>query len=619
MEKDARIFIIPKIIFFWYITIFISTEALSLLNLIDRSSVLSVNILFLIIIVVFFGKGLRMLFYSFLRAGKIQFFIISVILGLTFLQGFLSAPNTTDSMVRRLPIVMYWVQEQTLYQDTIRNGHDFMGPFSEYILLHLYLIFNSDRMLFFSQWLAFVATIVLSFRITRLLSVSSKMAAYVSLLVASLPIAVLQATSVQMDMVTTVMVLFSLYFAFIFKERPSFRNVLYLSFAIGLGILTKATYLIYVIFPVGIALSVIADKKYLSFLPKEWKKFLIMGIASILLIGIIQVRFIEQNLRLFGSISGEKGKSVYMNELITPQVIFSNLIRNLTVQLPFPVGKEVVEKGVDLIHEKIGISIDDSRINFFDVKFSVNPIIFPQEDRSGNPIHVMLIFMSGLFLMFKGNKLRKIPTVIYLYILSITSFFLFSAILKWQPFHSRLLMPFFIVGSIASVVILLQFKSWEKFLKIAIAGSVGLAFVLIVLNVSKPFLSYQPIYSYVKSLAPSLSAVPESIFTKKREKQYFNARYYWYKPYKEVMQKIEKNRWGTITFKLMDEFEYPLWYFLKKYEIPLEVIPYAEKTINTIIISTSKDPYSTKGYLSECIKTEISYGYACLLLPDKLN
>lgn len=617
MQEKMDISIIPKILFFWYITIFISTESLSYFNLINRSSILLVNILFLIIILVIYGKKLRKLFQSFIRARNIYIYIVISILSLTFLQGFLSAPNTTDSMVRRLPIVMYWVQEHTLYQDTIRNGHDFMGPFSEYIFLHLYLIFNHDWMLYFSQWIAFAAVIFLTFLIAHKLSNSKKIALYASVMTSTIPIAVLQATSVQMDMVTTVMVLFSLYFALIFRKEPNFINFIFLSFAVGLGILTKATFLIYIIFPVGILISLIVKKKGISGVLKGWRNSLLMGMIGVFIIGTIQARFVEQNLKLFGSISGERGKSVYMNELITPQVIFSNLVRNLIVQFPFPIGRGLIEQGVIYIHEKIGIGIDDPRINFFNAKFSVNPIIFPQEDRAGNPVHLFWIILGGILLILRKNKLNNLSLVVYLYVLSIASFLLFSVVLKWQPFHSRLLMPFFIVGSVTSVVILMQFKQLKILLNLALLTSVSLSFVLIVLNVSKPFFSYSSFYASVKGFAPILSSIPESIFTKEREKQYFNARQYWYTPYKEIIRKIKVKKGKTIAFKLMDEFEYPLWYFLREYKLPLEVIPYSKRTKETIVISTTENPYSMSGYSNECIKTEIEYGYACLLLPNK--
>lgn len=539
---------------------------------------------------------------------SIFLYIIFAILSITFLQGFLSAPNTTDSMVRRLPIVMYWVQEHTLYQDTIRNGHDFMGPFSEYIFLHLYLIFNGDRMLFFSQWSAFAVTTALSFLIARKLLSTQKVSFYSSALIATLPMAVLQATSVQMDMVIVVMVLYSLYFALIFKDKPSVINSLFLGTAIGIGILTKATYLIYIVFPLGVLLPLLL---------KQWRKLIVPGLFVVVIVGVIQTRFIEQNLRLFGSISGEKGKSIYLNEFITAQVIFSNIIKNLIVQLPFPIGKDIIERVIVLIHEKIGIAVNDPRINYFDVKFSVNPVILPQEDRAGNPVHLIIILAAGIILFLKRSKFKPLNNVVYLYLISITSFLIFSALLKWQPFHSRLLMPFFVVGSIASIIILFRFPKLKFLLNLMLIISTGLSLILIVFNVSKPFISYDTFYGYVKASAPPLSSVPQSIFTKERDKQYFNARFYWYDPYKIIAEMAAKERnQKTIAFSLMDEFEYPLWYLLKEYRTSYRIVPFSERLVETSIISTSEDPYNREGYITRCIKTEIKYGYACLSIKN---
>lgn len=604
MDKNSDITIIPKILFFWYITVFLSTEILSSLNLITRLSIILVNILFFVFNLIIFKQKIIILLKNLFKRKNIFVYIIIGILGLTFLQGFFSAPNTTDSMVRRLPIVMYWVQDHTLYQDTIRNGHDFMGPFSEYIFLHLYLIFNGDRMLFFSQWVAFATTIILSFIVAKKLSNSNIIAFYGCLIVAVIPVAVLEASSVQMDMVVSLMVLSSVHFALILKEKSNLLNLSLLSFAIGLGILTKATYLIYLLIPIGILLPTMI---------KKWKSLFFSIMFSIMIFGIIQVRFVEQNLRLYGSISGEQGKSFYINEIITPKVIFSNLIKNSIFQLPFPVGRGIVEQIVNNIHKKMNIPLNDPRTTFFDVKFSVNPVIFPQEDIAGNPLHLFLIFLAGCILIIKRNKLMNYYYIVYLYIASIVSFLLFAAVLRWQPFHSRLLMPFFIIGSISSVIILFRFERLRIILNSILVVSVILSFALIVLNISKPFLSYSQFYNYVKTLAPPLSSIPESFFTKDREEQYFNARYYWYKPYKEIMKEAkEQQLYGTASFKLMDEFEYPMWYFLKKNELSFKVIPYSKIDNKTIIISTSKDPYSKDGYITQCIKTEIEYGYACI-------
>lgn len=603
--KISQMEIIPKILIYWYITVFISTGILSYFNFINRSSTVLVNILFFIVILFLYNKKIIVLLKNFLQKHTIYFYIISVILGLTFLQGFLSAPNTTDSMVYHLPRVMYWIQEHTLYQDIIRNDHDFMAPFGEYLILHLYLIFNSDKLLFLSQWLAFVVTIVLSYLIAKQLGAKSEVIKPVVLLVATLPVASLQATSTQTDMITTVLLLFSIYFALIFKESPDVKNSILFGFSIGLGILTKATFVLFLIIPFGILL--------LSVL-RRWRQNFPLVLLSLLIFGIIQVRFIDQNLRLYGNLT----VSGYTNEIINIQVILSNIIRNTFLHIPAPFVTNSVQKGIFYTHNLLRLDLNDSKTTYYDTKFQVLQVIFPQEDIVGNPLHLLVIFLAGIFLALKFSKIKLTDKRIHLYLLAIFSFIVFSAILKWQPFHSRLQMPFFMVGSISAMSILSGNRKFTIFLKLLLILTSVLTLVLIVLNVSKPYISYNFFYPYVKYFAPSLSDIPEAFYKRDRDRQYFHARYYWYSPYKGIIKTLkEKNlKLDTIAFQLMDGFEYPLWIFLNESNLNFKIIPVSKKSYNTIILSTSKDPYKIESYKTECIKTEIEYGYACISAKD---
>lgn len=610
--KISQMEIIPKILIYWYITVFISTEILSYFNFINRPSTVLVNIIFFTVILFIYNKKIVALLKNFLQKHSIYFYIIFVILGLTFLQGFLSAPNTTDSMVYHLPRVMYWVQEHTLYQDIIRNDHDFMAPFGEYLLLHLYLIFNSDKLLFLSQWLAFAITIVLSFLIAKQMGISDRVANYIAVLVASLPIAVIQSSSTQTDMVTTVLLMFSVYFALNFLKSPSLMNCLLFSVSIGFGITTKATFLLFAIIPFGILLINIL---------KEKKQYFVVGLLSLLVIGIIQFRFLNQNLRIYGNFSGQnvlEGESVYLNEFINSSAILSNLIRNIFMHLPVPVATQVIQNSIVSLHRIIGIDLNDSRTTYFDTKFSISPVIFPQEDIVGNPIHLVIIFLAGFFLILKREKSRIINPEVYVYILAVFSFIVFSMILKWQPFHSRLQLPFFVIGSISAISILSDYQKIRFILNYLLSVSIILAFILIILNVSRPYISYGLFYEAIKSFKPSLVSIPEAFYTKPRKQQYFNARFYWYEPYKRIIENLKKQslNTNTITFKLMDGYEYPLWLFIKENNLNYYVVPESKISDETIIISTSKNPDSFKGYKTECIKTEIEYGYACISVKD---
>ncbi len=600
--------IIPRVIIYWYITVFISTEFLSYLNLINRSSIVVVNLFFFIFILLTFGQKLKTLLKKILVSKTLFVYSIVLILGSTFIQGIFGVPNTTDSMVYHLPRVMYWVQDHTLYQDVIRNEHDFMAPFAEYILIHLYLIFNGDRLLFFSQWLSFAVAIILSFLIAKQLRATSKTGMYIALFVASLPMGVMQATSTQTDMITTVMVMFSIYFALIFVKMPSIKNSLLFGFAVGLGILTKATFILFAIIPVGILAKALINKR---------RYHLLFILLSLLIIGIIQIRFLSQNLRIYGNFTGQKiseGGSYYINQLITPQVILSNIIRSIFLHLPVPLARRELEDGISYLHNIMGLSLNDPKTTYADTKFSVLPIVYPQEDIVGNPLHLIIIFIAGVMLILKRKKFKILDLRVYFYLLVVVSLVLFSAILKWQPFHSRLQMPLFIMGTISSIMILSQFNKSLTILKSILILSVSLAILLIILNVSKPYISYSYFYNYVKSFAPPLSDIPEAFYNRERDRQYFTARYYWYYPYRKIMENLQRKQVesNTIAFQLMDGFEYPLWVYLKKSNLNLRVIPLSKKSNDTIIFATSIDPYKRSGYTTECIKTEIEYGYACL-------
>src|SRR3989344_2919580 len=112
-----------------------------------------------------------------------------------------------------------------------------MPPFACYILMHLYLIFGGDRFLFLSQWLAYIGSIFLSQTIARQLGANQKLSQVVSLLVAVIPIAVLQASSTQADMVSAVITLLNFHLILTLLKETTYKNAFLLSVALGLGML----------------------------------------------------------------------------------------------------------------------------------------------------------------------------------------------------------------------------------------------------------------------------------------------------------------------------------------------------------------------------------------------
>ncbi|MDO8573444.1 MAG: glycosyltransferase family 39 protein [Candidatus Daviesbacteria bacterium] len=610
MIKTLKVHIAVKALLYWYIFIFISTEALSYLHLLERNYILTAEIFFWVVFLFFNHQEIRRKIQVIDIRSKSILFILALF-GLTFIQGFFSAPSTTDSMVYHIPRVMYWMQEKTLFQDVIRNSHDYMAPFGEYILLHLYLIFDNDRMLFFSQWIAYVVSVVLIGIIASQFGADQKTKQLVRLFTATLPIAVMQASSTQVDMVVTVLVLLSLYLSMLLRQFYAIKHSILLGFVIGLGFLTKATFVFYVLIPIGLL--------FFS-LWRQFKKLILIILPILLLTIILQFRFLSQNLLLYGNFLGvkvsEKGEeAVYINEVINPSSVLSNLVRNFLVHLPIPIFSSYIQNTVVQLHNLIGFDINDPRITCCGTEFSVKSILYPQEDIVANPIHLIIIISGGFLFFYKRKQLHINPQIKILYLLTIASLILFSAFIKWQPFHPRLEIPFFMVGTMSAIIIISNAKK-IKLLYIGLILSSVIVLIVVFLNVSRPYISYNVFYNMVKALKPPLASVPEAFYVKPRQQQYFNARYYWYEPYGKIIDLLKKENNIELAFNLGDGFEYPLWTLFRKYKLNYQVVPMSKLSKNTIIISTSKDPYKREGYLTECIKTEIDYGYACLTIAN---
>lgn len=602
--KEIHIF--PKILLFWYLVIFFSTELLSYLHLVNRISLLLVNILFFSSVLIFLNKQIRQSVSQINIKSRVNQLILLILL-LTFIQGIGSAPSTTDAMGYHIPRVIHWLNNGTTIQTSIVNFHDFMPPFPEYILLHLYLIAGGDRLLFFSQWIAFAASIFLSGEVFLLLKGDRKITEWVRLLVALIPIALLESVSTQVDLQSSVFILMALYLSLILIQSKRIIFSLVLGSALGLGMLTKQTFA---------AFAIVPGSLLLYFIKRNWLKGITASVVVVFLILVMQFSFFSQNIRLYGNFSGQSlrgEKNIFFNEMISPQAAFSNMLKNASINLPMPVGREVAENVLMSLSSLIGVDINDPRINYNpSLKFHLLPIIYPQEDMVSNPIQLLLIAIAGGVLILNRKRINNVM-VVYLYTFLIISFFVFSLILNFNIYNIRVEIPMFMIGTILAVQILSETELGRKILKAALFVSFPLGAMLILFNVGRPYIPYGFFYEKVKAFAPKNAGIPEAFYIRPREQQYFNARYYWFDPYSKVADLILKTKSNPrIKIDLMDEFEYPFWELLNTRGINFTINDKKEYGPQDLIFSTSKLPYSKAGYQTVCFKTSVDYGYACL-------
>jgi hypothetical protein len=611
----------------WYLYVYLTTLLLSAVHQLDRASVIAAQAIFVTATLATLVHRIRMprsippasrapavpssggIAPSKSRAthswrGRTDFeshvIVVCILALVLFAQGFFSAPNTTDSMVYHLPRIMHWIQARSVFQTTILNDHDFLGPFGEYIMLHLYLLTNSDRLAFLSQWIAFVGVIVASRRIADRLGVPASLSGVATLLVATVPMAVMQAASTQVDLLTTFLFLVALVFALRCHDQPPRSSAFILSTSVGLGILAKATMFIFGLVPTSIAapalLAAAVRQRAISYV-----------LIPAAMLGMTLGPFVAQNEVLYGSPLGEhrtpSGVLIYTNETFSLGSIVSNCVRNVLTQLPVPVLSGSFESALIGLHHLIGIDMNDARTTWYGEQFHVQSVLNPQEDLVANPLQVLLIAASGVMLAVSRRRAQRL--VIALYVLVIVAFVVFSAVFKWQPWHSRLLLPLLILGTLLSCVVL---RSAPRMLIGVAIISTGLAVGLITFNVSRPLISYRPFASVVQQFMVTEVALPASIFTKPRFDQYFNARPYWEGPYVGMAHLVANDGASSIGIELMDGFEYPLWVAVQR-EMPSVALFPAQTGRFDGMIYTARAPRGEPG--ETCIPAPRPNTYAC--------
>ncbi len=613
--KNYSLNIFAKFYLAWLIFIFFFTETISYLNLISRGVIIFGNLFFLLGFVYQYRDDIKRINFYFIRS-KLYLIILSIAVFI-FIQGFFSAPNTTDAMTYHITRVMYWIQEKTVQQDYIRGGHDFQPPFAEYIYLNLYLLLNNDRLLFLSNWLAFVMSIYLGGVVAFRLGANEKTVSLIRLFIASIPIAVLQASSTQVDLITNVLAIFGLYFVLNLIKKPVFKDCLILGVITGLGLQVKSPFMFNILIPLGLLGIMRAIK-----IKKEIYLFLII----LLVVLLMQVRYWNQNIHLYGSPLGQHlagEKNFYVNDRFDGAALFSNVIRNLFNQFPVPIAGSIVESDLNGFLNLIGTDNQDPATTYPGLVFHILPVVFPQEDIASSPIHLVLIILA-LILMYKNRKeIKNYKIVASVLVMVSVSFVLFSFILKYEPYHPRLQIPYFTIGSIFAVLVILSYKWGNKILIILLVPSLLLSFGLIFLNVLRPYISYNIFYEKVKAFATPNASIPEAFYAKPRNMQYFNPRPYWYEPYQEATDLIASTPgFKYIVLKIYDDdYEYPFWALFKQKNVSFylqngQSLPLEKKKVNlsknAIILTTSQRPFKLDGYRTDCFKTKIDYGYACV-------
>ena len=534
-----RAFLISSVL--WGITVTLFTEVLSIFSALNYDTLLTCWLIFLVPLLFLFirkrGFGGKPHVQAHIFENKLIILPIAFILFCTFCIAIIAPPNNGDSMTYHMSRVMHWIQNGNVrhYPTNVLRQLD-MSPWSEFAILHLQLLSQGEQLANLVQWFSMAGCILGVSLIAQNLSSSTTGQVLSALVAATIPMAILQSSSTQNDLVVSFWLVCFVYFGLCSLEDRSWSLTVLTACSLGLAILTKGT------------AGIFAAPFILFFLVRTgWKSWL-RATGSCLLAGaiILSLNFGHgwRNYVLFHN-PMHSGTLPFANSTISVGVVTSNLVRNIALHLittSRPINN-YLESAVRLFHERLGITYNDPASTWLDDSLEGLRLV-PSEDGSGNPLHLVLYF-SVLPLLFLAKRPMMDRRLFVTCVLS--GFVLFSVLLRWQAYHSRLQLPLFILfAPIAGIVLSEIRQAW-------IAKSTGIVFAIATLpwifcNISRP------IYRV------PLLARQVSIIKGPRRQLYFNTNVESAEPYMAAIDMI--NRRGSRNVGLEsgeNPSEYPIW------------------------------------------------------------
>jgi hypothetical protein len=537
--------------------VIISTEALSLFRAINFGwllgfwSAVALALLFLLHrLPRLQPPSLRTAWDDLAKVEKALLVGIGVMAVITAVTALVAPPNTLDSLSYHMPRVMRWAQEGSV---AFFPTHDYrqneMSPLAEYGILQLQVLSGGDRFADLVQWFSYVGSMVAASLIAGELGASRRGQVLAAVFVATLPMAILQASSTQTDMVTAFGLACVVLFGIRFTKNVCWESALVWGVSLGFATMTKGTGWMFA-FPFGVLFL--------------WKATRAAGIRGVLLAAVAvaimlccNAGFIARHIADSGHpLAGPEVRADGQNDRISAKILVSNVVRNLALHANLPASlRTPAEKALDRFHQWLGIGAADPASTIGPpLRWPGRRLTLSHEDYASNPAHLVLIVLALALActpLFRGGS---VPGFRWGFFLCLTAgFLLFCLLIRWTIWSSRYHLPLFVVAApLVGIVMGQARRQWIVFMTFACLLS--WAFYPAIENKVKPMWG------------------PSNIFQTPREQQYFsNGHWDLQEEYFRAAESVRARGAKRIGLCVCAYPEYPMSVLLQKGDSHVEI------------------------------------------------
>ncbi|MDG6101006.1 hypothetical protein Daura_01265 [Dactylosporangium aurantiacum] len=352
-----------------------------------------------------------------------------------------SSPNNFDSNHYHLTKIEHWIADGDLDPyPTVQNQQIILVPGAEYLLLQARLLTGDDSLFNLLQWgAALLAGLAIS-RCAAQLGAGRTGQLIAAAVFLTAPAVALESTSTQNDLVVTAWVVCAATLALDGAHRlATAADVLSLAAVAGLTAVTKSTGLM-ALAPVLVFWGVCQLRQ---------RRLLRTAGAALAVVAGLVVLAGPALLRVndaFGSPLGPPGYSAALStERKDPPAVLVNGLRLAasTLTTPIPAVNDVVSDAVIAVADLVDVNPNDPKITQWRSVFP-GTRWKPDEDRSPYPVTAAVILAA----LAAALVWRRLPPLVRAYaVTTLGAFILTAAVIKWQDWGNRLILPAFAVGA----------------------------------------------------------------------------------------------------------------------------------------------------------------------------
>jgi len=342
-----------------------------------------------------------------------------------------AAPNNADSLSYHLPRIENWVQNRSVaFYPTSIHRQAGTSPGAEYLLLQLRLLAGFEEFTNLLQWLAALGCAVVVSRIAAQLGAGRGGQLVAATAVLTVPMVVLEATSTQTDLVVALWVACGASLAF-------GGGVAWLGLATGLTAVTKVN---------GVAVLAPFLLVWAAGQVRRWPVLLARCAALAAIAALLAGPFVLRAGQEWDNPGGDPNVETIALGRHDPAAITVNGARIAATVLSTTSGAVNVRMvgAVDGLADLLHIPAGDPRLVFGGMRFTSVALPFPDEDHAAYPIQALAVLLAVGYALL--GRRRDGPVRRYAAAAAV-SLVLTAALIAWQPWINRLILPTFMVGT----------------------------------------------------------------------------------------------------------------------------------------------------------------------------